>query len=243
MLHVTQDPRTHEAVVVIPTYCEKDNVIPIIKAVLASAPCDVLVVDDDSPDLTAEEARKLSDTDPRVHVLIRKNCKPGLGPSYLEGFGFALRSGYRYVIQMDADFSHPPAFLPAMLAAVQHADLVIGSRYVDGGEVDDWAWTRRLLSRAGSLYAQRMLDLNIRDVTGGFKCWRSDALASICRATPPLSWGFAFQIEMNTRAQRGGMRIKEIPIRFAARERGSSKMSVKIFLEGLSCVWRMRCSR
>jgi dolichol-phosphate mannosyltransferase len=231
-----------DTLVVIPTYNEAENVAAILSAVLGALPCEVLVVDDDSPDDTAGFALRFSENEPRIHVLSRRGKPRGLGPAYLDGFAFALDAGFSYIVQMDADFSHEPAALPGLRAAAQDADLAIGSRWVPGGQAGGWKLPRRMISRAGSWYARTALGLRIRDVTSGFKCWRAGALRGIDLATI-RSVGFAFQIEMNYRAHRFGLRIVEVPIRFSDRTRGVSKMSMKIFLEGLAGVWRIRGSK
>jgi dolichol-phosphate mannosyltransferase len=165
-----------DTLVVIPTYNEAENVAAIIPAVLDALACEVLVVDDDSPDGTAELAARAAENDPRVRVLNRRGRPRGLGPAYLDGFGYGLDSGFSYVVQMDADFSHQPAALPSLREAAEEADLVIGSRWVRGGQASGWKLPRRLISRGGSWYARAVLGLRIRDLTSGFKCWRADAL-------------------------------------------------------------------
>ncbi|MBN2495464.1 MAG: polyprenol monophosphomannose synthase [Deltaproteobacteria bacterium] len=229
----------HDTVVVIPTYCEKDNVELICRAVLQALPADVLVVDDDSPDGTGQLAEQLAQRDGRVAVLHRRGLPRGMGRAYLDGFRRALADGYRFVAQMDADFSHDPKSLPLLRQACESADLVIGSRYVRGGGVAEWTWLRRAISQGGSLYSRAILGLPIRDVTGGFKCWRASALEALDLDAVGAS-GFAFQIEMNYRAHRAGLRLVELPIVFRDRQRGESKMSVRIFVEGLLAVWRIR---
>jgi len=231
-----------DTLVVIPTYNEAENIAVILPAVLDALPCEVLVVDDDSPDGTGGLAVRLAENEPRVHVLGRKGRPKGLGPSYVDGFLYALDAGFAFVVQMDADFSHEPAALPGLLKAAESADLVIGSRWVKGGQASGWKLPRRMISRGGSWYARTVLGLRVRDVTSGFKCWRAGALEQMNLATI-RSVGFAFQIEMDYRAHRSGLRIVEVPIRFSDRTRGVSKMSMKIFLEGLAGVWRIRGSR
>lgn len=232
---------TSDTMVVIPTYCERENIESIIPAVLEALPCDLMVVDDESPDGTGELAEKIFGADPRVSVLIRRGRPRGLGPAYVEGFLCALEAGYGFIFQMDADFSHQPQALPALRAAASDADLVIGSRYVPGGGSKDWGLLRRFTSRGGSWYARTVLGLSIRDVTAGFKCWRSEALAALDLGSVS-STGFAFQIEMSYRSSLRSQRIVEVPIRFVDRSRGESKMSVKILMEGLTTVWRLRFS-
>ncbi|HXX31995.1 MAG TPA: polyprenol monophosphomannose synthase, partial [Myxococcaceae bacterium] len=198
-----------------------------------------LVVDDSSPDGTGDLADALSARNPRVHVLHRAR-KEGLGRAYLAAFAWALARPYAYVLEMDADFSHPPRFLPALLdRAEAGVDLVLGSRYVPGGGTLNWGFLRRLISRGGSLYARVLLGLPVRDLTGGFKCFRRRVLESIDLAQV-RSTGYAFQIELTYRASRKGFRVEEIPIVFEDRRVGQSKMSKRIVLEALTMVWKLR---
>ncbi len=228
-----------DTLVIIPTYCERENISKIVPEVLDSMDTHVLVVDDDSPDGTGQLADEMAAEDKRLHVLHRKNLPRGLGCAYRDGFARAMAMGARFVLQMDADFSHDPSDVPRLRAAANDADLVIGSRYVPGGGAPDWTMTRRIMSQGGSFYARTVLGVDIRDLTGGFKCWRADALDR-CHPENTGSKGFSFQIEMNFRACRTGLRVREVPIRFMDRTRGQSKMSAKIFLEGLVAVWRIR---
>jgi dolichol-phosphate mannosyltransferase len=227
--------------VVLPTYDEADNIGPIATAILAALPgAMLLVVDDDSPDGTGRLADELAAADPRIRVRHRAK-KQGLGRAYLDGFGVALEGGATRLVQMDADFSHDPAVLPALLDPLLagRADLVIGSRYVAGGGVVDWGIGRRLISRAGSLFARVVLRLPANDLTGGFKAWRADTLRSI-----PFdgvhAGGYVFQIEMTFRASRGGAAIAEVPITFRDRRVGASKMSRRIVVEALVVVVQLR---
>jgi dolichol-phosphate mannosyltransferase len=231
-----------DTIVVIPTYNEKSNITSIISAVCKALPTDVLVVDDDSPDGTAKIVADHFKDDKRVSVLSRKNKSRGLGYAYVEGFLQALDKGYKYIMQMDADFSHNPKDLPRLKKAVENADLAIGSRNVPGGSTPDWPLVRKVISRGGSFYSRMVLGVPIRDVTGGFKCWRSSALKSIGLENI-VSQGFAFQIEMNFKAHRLGLNIVEVPIQFLERTKGKSKMSAKIFIEGLYTAWRIRWSK
>jgi dolichol-phosphate mannosyltransferase len=227
------------ALVVVPTYNEHDNLPRIVPGILAAAPeVDVLVVDDASPDGTGEVADGLARGDPRVKVLHRPH-KDGLGPAYLAGFATALADGYGRVLEMDADCSHDPAALPSLLAAARDADLVLGSRYVPGGGTVHWGLGRRLLSRAGSLYAGIVLGVSVRDLTGGFKCFRREVLEGIDLSTVTTT-GYAFQIELTYRAIRRGFRVVEVPITFEDRRVGKSKMSRAIVLEALWKVWAIR---
>jgi dolichol-phosphate mannosyltransferase len=227
--------------VVLPTYDEAENLPGIAGAILAALPgATLLVVDDNSPDGTGAIADDLAATDPRIRVRHRPG-KAGIGRAYLDGFQVALDAGATTVLQMDADWSHDPNMLPRLLEpiAVDHADLVIGSRYVRGGRVLDWGIGRRLISRLGSIFAQVVLWLRPHDLTGGFKAWRASTLAAI-----PFdgvhAGGYVFQIEMTHRASRAGARITEVPITFQDRRVGRSKMSRRIIVEALLVVLRLR---
>jgi dolichol-phosphate mannosyltransferase len=227
--------------VVLPTYEEAENLPGIAAAILTALPAaTLLVVDDNSPDGTGAIADGLATSDPRVRVRHRPG-KEGLGRAYLDGFGLALAGGAAAVIQMDADWSHDPSRLPVMLGpiAAGSADLVIGSRYVRGGRVEDWGIGRRVVSRGGSIFAKLVLGLGPNDLTGGFKAWRASTLGAI-----PFdgihSGGYVFQIEMTLRASRAGARIAEIPITFRDRRVGRSKMSRGIIVEALLVVLRLR---
>ena len=228
------------ALVIIPTYNERDNLEPIARAVLAADKrVDVLVVDDNSPDGTGQVADALAKEEPRVKVLHRAK-KEGLGRAYLHAFKWALEHGYQYVMEMDADFSHDPRYLPRFLDEAEGgADLVLGSRYIDGGGTVNWGPGRRFISKGGSLYARTILGVDIRDLTGGFKCFRRTVLESLS-LDAVKSTGYAFQIELTYRALKAGFRVKEIPIVFEDRRVGQSKMSRKIFLEALTMVWKLR---
>ena len=227
--------------VIVPTYDEAENIRPITAAILGSLPAaTILVVDDGSPDGTGQIADELAASDPRIRVRHR-TAKQGLGRAYLDGFGIALDGGATVVAQMDADFSHDPAVLPALVAPIEagEADLVIGSRYTNGGGVVDWGIGRRLISRGGSLFARIVLGLRPSDLTGGFKAWRSSTLAAV-----PFdgihAGGYVFQIEMTYRASRAGARIREVPITFRDRRVGQSKMSRRIVVEALVVFVQLR---
>lgn len=229
------------ALICLPTYNERDNLGPITEAILAATPeVDVLVIDDGSPDGTGALADELAAREPRIHVLHRTK-KEGLGKAYLAGFDWALARGYPLILEMDADFSHDPRYLPALLATAGEADLVLGSRYVEGGGTVNWGLARRLLSRGGSLYARTILGVSIRDLTGGFKCFRREVLQSIDLPTVECT-GYAFQIELTYRTLRCGFRVAEVPIVFADRRVGQSKMSRRIVLEAVRKVWSIRSS-
>ena len=227
--------------IVLPTYDEADNIQPISAAILTALPAaTLLVVDDESPDGTGRLADDLAAADPRIRVRHRA-VKQGLGRAYLDGFAQALAGGATTVVQMDADFSHDPAALPDLIAPIGagSADLVIGSRYTKGGAVVDWGLGRRVVSRGGSLFARVVLGLAQNDLTGGFKAWRAATLAAV-----PFdgvhAGGYVFQIEMTFRADRGGARIREIPITFRDRRVGQSKMSRRIVVEALVVVVQLR---
>jgi len=224
--------RLMRATVCLPTYNERENLEPILEAILAAAPeVDVLVIDDRSPDGTGDLADAFAAREPRVKVLHRAG-KEGLGKAYLAGFAWALERGYGLVLEMDADFSHDPKYLPAMLARAREADLVLGSRYVTGGGTVNWGLGRKLLSRGGSLYARTILGVRVRDLTGGFKCFQRVALESIDLGALSAH-GYAFQIETTYRICRAGLRVREVPITFVERRAGSSKMTGSIVAEAM----------
>ena len=227
--------------IVLPTYNEADNLGSIAVAILEHMPgATLLVVDDGSPDGTGRIADELAAVDARIRVRHRP-AKQGLGRAYLDGFGVALDGGARTIVQMDADWSHDPAVLPALTRPVEtdEADLVIGSRYTRGGGVVDWGLGRRLISRGGSTFARVVLRLAPHDLTGGFKAWRAETLRTI-----PFdgvhAGGYVFQIEMTYRASRAGGRVRETPIVFRDRRVGQSKMSRRIVVEALFVVMQLR---
>ncbi|MBI4495247.1 MAG: polyprenol monophosphomannose synthase [Chloroflexi bacterium] len=227
------------ALAILPTYNERDNLGQIVPAILAQADVlDLLVVDDNSPDGTGQLADTLALAEPRVSVLHRAG-KRGLGSAYVAGFKWALERGYAFICEMDADFSHDPADLPRLLAAAQHSDLVIGSRWVRGGGVRNWSLLRQFISRGGSLYARAILGLPVHDLTSGFKCFRAETLAAL-DLDAVRSNGYAFQIELNYLCARRGDRLQEVPIIFVDRRVGESKMSSAIVLEAMAVVWRLR---
>jgi dolichol-phosphate mannosyltransferase len=229
--------------VVVPTYNELDNLEPLVAATRAAlsgcAPDHVLlVVDDNSPDGTGRLADSLAERDPHVQVLHRPR-KQGLGQAYVAGFRHALDHGAELVIEMDADFSHEPSYLPELIAAAADADLVLASRYVAGGAVRNWGPVRRLVSRGGCWYARVVLGVGVRDLTGGFKCWRREVLEAI-EFESVRSQGYAFQVELTYRALRAGFRVVEVPFTFTERRVGSSKMSRRIVLEAIWMVPLLR---
>src|SRR4051794_16111704 len=229
--------------IVVPTYNEAANLEPLLAAVRAQVPdARVLVVDDGSPDGTGAIADAAAAGDPAIEVLHRPG-KAGLGLAYVAGFAHALRAGASYVVEMDADLSHDPRDLPRLLARARDgADLVLGSRYVAGGGVGDWDLLRRVISRAGCRYARGVLGVGVRDLTGGFKCFRAGTLTAIDFETV-RSQGYAFQVELTYRALARGLRVEEIPITFRERDAGESKMSARIALEAMWLVPALRIAR
>jgi dolichol-phosphate mannosyltransferase len=221
---------------VLPTYEEAANIERMVEAVRAKLPAGgrVLVVDDSSPDGTGEIAARLASEHADVELLSRPR-KEGLGPAYIAGFRHALAGGAGLVVEMDSDFSHEPAYLPRLLDAAQRSDVVIGSRYVAGGGVTEWGALRRAISRGGSIYARLALGLRVRDLTGGFKCFRREVLEAI-DLDSVHSRGYAFQVEMTYRAIELGFNVVEVPIVFRDRRAGTSKMSGAIVLEA---IWRV----
>lgn len=228
--------------VVLPTYNERENITPLVSAVLAQGPIfNVLVVDDGSPDGTGEIAEQLKrEHAGRVDVLHRSG-KQGLGTAYLAGFRYALERDFSHVQEMDCDFSHDPAMLPKFAEAAQSADLVLGSRNIPGGATPDWSLTRRVISRGGSLYARLLLGIPAHDLTGGFKLFRREVLEALDLESV-RSNGYSFQIELTYRAWQLGFRIKEIPIVFMDRRVGKSKMSTRIVSEAAPMVLKLRFS-
>jgi dolichol-phosphate mannosyltransferase len=239
---------------ILPTYNEAENIEPIVRAASAvlerataggayGGAFNILVVDDGSPDGTGEIADRLAAEHAWMHVLHRAE-KNGIGPAYLAGFGHALEHGAGYVMEMDSDFSHEPADLDRLLAAVDRdrpgsADLALGSRYVPGGGVTNWGFLRRFISEGGSTYSRLVLGLNVRDLTGGFKCFRREVLEAI-HFDGVRSQGYAFQVELTYRAVRAGFRVVEVPIVFRDRQQGTSKMSWKIAAEAIWLVPLLR---
>ena len=228
--------------IIIPTYNEKENLGPLLEAIYEIRPdIHVLVVDDNSPDGTGQLVAEWAEA-PQYEgrlFLLRRAGKLGLGTAYIAGFRWALARSYRRILEMDADFSHNPRYLPDLLAATEEADLVLGSRYVPGGGVKNWGFWRRFLSRGGSLYARVLLGLPYQDLTGGFKCFRREVLETLDLGAI-RSNGYSFQIELTYRAHCKGFKIKEVPIVFEDREVGKSKMSKHIFLEAVLMVWKLR---
>jgi len=229
--------------IVVPTYNEADNLEPLAAAVRTAVPdAQLLVVDDGSPDGTGAIADAIAARDRAVHVLHRPR-KAGLGLAYANGFARALAAGAGLVVEMDADLSHDPRDLPRLLERARAgADLVLGSRYVAGGGVEDWDLLRRLISRGGCRYARTVLGVGVRDLTGGFKCFRAATLRAIDFETV-RSQGYAFQVELTYRALALGLRVEEVPISFRERSAGESKMSARIALEAMWLVPALRVAR
>jgi dolichol-phosphate mannosyltransferase len=227
------------ALAIVPTYNERDNLPPLIDALLAlEPPLDLLVIDDNSPDGTGRIADGLAARSDRVQVLHRA-AKEGLGRAYIAGFQYALERSYDSIIHMDADFSHRPEDVPRLLRALDDADVVVGSRRISGGRTIGWSPTRQLVSAWGSIYARLVLGLRLKDCTGGFKCMRRRALQAL-DLTKVRSNGYAFHVELNYAWSQAGLRIIEVPIVFPDRVRGVSKMSAAIALEAATLLWKLR---
>jgi dolichol-phosphate mannosyltransferase len=232
---VPSDPKV---VVVLPTYNERANIQRIVPLVLGATRCEVIVVDDESPDGTAAVTAEMAKADPRIHLLNHRP-KLGIGPAYKAGFRAALDMEADLIVQMDADLSHPPEMVGELVRLASDYDLVLGSRYSRGITVVNWPIERLLISYFGNAYARRVTGLPVRDVTGGFKCWRRDALLAI-ETDRVRSNGYAFQIETTFRAWRRGRSIHEVPIVFVDRTEGDSKMNRRIGLEALWIVWWLK---
>ena len=229
-----------KTLIVIPTYNEIENLPHLISAVLERTPThvEILVVDDNSPDGTGKLADTLASQQSRLHVLHREK-KMGLGTAYVNGFRWGLERGFDSIIEMDADFSHDPRYLSQMISLLEENDVVIGSRYVDGGGTVNWGLGRKILSRGGSIYSRTILGANIRDFTGGFNGWKRKVLENVDLGSL-RSDGYSFQIELKYRAFRKGFKIKEFPIIFEDRKVGKSKMNRRIVFEALGRVWSFR---
>jgi len=229
-----------KVLVIIPTYNEKDNISVICNRLRAAVDyADILIADDNSPDGTGEIADRMADADPHIHVMHR-TAKNGLGAAYLAGFRWGLDHGYEALVEMDADGSHRPEQLPALLDALNHADMVKGSRYVPGGEVVNWPKSRELLSRGGSLWTRLMIGVPVKDITGGYNAFRAETLR---RILPNISSvGYNFQVDLTWQVISAGMTVAEVPITFAERERGQSKMSASIVVEALvkTTIWGVK---
>jgi dolichol-phosphate mannosyltransferase len=230
--------RMNNALVVVPTYNERENLSPLVQRLLhLSRPVDVLVVDDNSPDGTGKLADELATQHPEVHVLHRQQ-KSGLGRAYIAGFKWALEHGYEFVLEMDADFSHNPDDVPRLIEAAASADCAIGSRYIGGIRIINWPLPRLMLSKFAAIYVLLITGMRIADPTGGFKCFTRRALEAL-RLDEIQSNGYSFQIELNHRLWRAGYRVVEVPIIFTERVQGHSKMSKHIIGEALIMVWKL----
>ncbi len=231
-----------KSMIIIPTYNERENITRLIPEVLAQDEnVEILVVDDNSPDGTGDIVEEISRRDQRVHLLKRPG-KLGLGTAYITGFRYSLqRPEIGCIFEMDADFSHQPKYIPLFLRAIETADVVLGSRYIPGGGVENWGLARRMLSRGGSMFSEIMLGLPVKDCTGGFRCYRRTVLEAL-DLDRISSEGFGFQVEMLYECNKRGFKIKEIPIMFPDRQRGTSKMSKHIIFEALWLVCRLRFS-
>jgi len=227
------------AVVVIPTYNERENAALMAKAVLETPDVEILFVDDNSPDGTGDLVEELMRGEPRIHCLHRER-KEGLGRAYVAGFKKALELGAELIVQMDCDFSHDPKDLPRLIS--ENADLVIGSRYVLGGATPGWPFKRRLISRCGGIFIRTVTGMPLRDPTGGFKCWKAETLRRIDFETVG-SKGYSFQLEMNHRTWKAGCSIREIPIVFTDRTRGQSKITPGIATESIAIALKLRFGR
>ena len=228
-----------KALIIIPTYNERENIRELLAQIFAqNLPTEVLIVDDNSPDGTGALADEMAAADRRVHVMHREG-KQGLGSAYVAGFRYALQHGYDAVFEMDADFSHNPDSLPHFLRELEHADVVLGSRYLNGVTVVNWPLSRLVLSYGANVYSRVVTGLKVKDLTGGYKCFRRQALEAI-DLDRVRSDGYAFQIEINFKVWRKGFRIREIPILFVDRRAGVSKMSRRIVWEAAWMVWRLR---
>ena len=228
-----------KTLIIIPTYNEIDNIEKIIREInLINSKIDILVVDDDSPDGTGSLVKKLKDEFDNLN-LIERTGKLGLGTAYIEGFKFALKNGYSFIFEMDADYSHDPKEIPNFFEAIKDADLVIGSRYITGVNVVNWPLSRLILSYCANIYTKIITGLPLHDSTGGYKCFRRLVLESI-NLENIKSGGYSFQIEMNFKAWKKGFKIKEIPIIFIDRTVGKSKMSKKVVREAIWMVWKLK---
>ncbi len=228
-----------KSLVITPTYNEAENIVRLIETILEQDPSlEILIVDDNSPDKTADIVETMQKDNQRIHLLKRRR-KLGLGTAYVAGFKYALQNDFDYIMEMDADFSHDPKIIPVMLKEIEKYDLVIGSRYIDGINVVNWPLSRLILSWAASKYVKIITGMPIKDPTGGFKCFRRKVLETI-PLDRILSDGYSFQVEMNYRTWLKKFRIKEIPIVFTDRVNGISKMSKKIIREAFYMVWKLK---
>lgn len=234
-----REKEENSKLIIIPTYNESAVIVDLIDKIRGLAPdADILIVDDNSPDETGKIIDKISAEEPHIKCLHRPQ-KRGIGPAYIDGFKWALSKNYGYILQMDADFSHNPEYIPVLFETARAHDLVIGSRYTLGGKIENWNILRKFVSRFGSFYSKVMLNLPINDLTGGFKCFKSSTLKKI-ELDKILTRGYAFQIETTYRAFQNGASIKEIPIIFIDRREGQTKMTWSIFFEAIFGVLKLR---
>lgn len=228
-----------KTLIVIPTYNERENIPPLIMEVMQQQlNVDFLIVDDSSPDGTGQVVQEIQKTNPHVHLLTRQQ-KQGLGRAYIAGFQWAMQNGYEWIVEMDADFSHRPVDLKALLQAMQTHDFAVGSRYVEGGGTVNWGWIRKIISRGGGIYSRLILGYPLNDWTGGFNAWTADTLKKI-NLDSVQSNGYSFQIELKYKALKKGCRGVEVPILFEDRRVGQSKMSLRIVIEAFYRVWLIR---
>ncbi len=230
-----------KTLICIPTYNEIENLEAIVSAILKTVDVDILIIDDNSPDGTGKRADVLAKEEVALNVLHR-NKKEGLGPAYMSGFRWALERDYELVVEMDADFSHQPKYLPTMLTAAVKHDFVIGSRYIQGGGTENWGIIRRIISQGGGIYARTLLGLKIKDLTAGFIVWNRHVLEKIDFEKVEAS-GYVFQIELKYKAKKMGCSHLEVPIVFPDREHGQSKMTPGIALEAVTRLWRVRLKK
>jgi len=225
--------------IILPTYNERRNIEKIVPAIFEVLPeTHILIVDDNSPDGTGRLAEAMTVSETRLFVMHRHKNR-GLGPAYIDGFKWAIERGYSTIFEMDADFSHQPKYLPSFLEAIEHADIVLGCRYMPEGGVEGWAQHRQWLSKAGNFYAKRLLSLSYRDLTGGFKCFKRTTLEAL-DLDAVQSTGYNFQVELTHQAHQRGMMITEVPIVFIEREKGVSKMNWGICWEAITGMWTLR---
>ena len=230
---------TDRTLIIVPTYNESQNLPELYRRIREAAPeAHLLIVDDGSPDSTADVAESLF-ADSNVGFVMRRTGPRGLGLSYVDGYGWALANGYARVVQMDADLSHDPSYIPALVEASESSDVVVGSRYIPAGGVEDWPFHRLLLSKFANVYVSAITGLPVKDSTSGFRCYTRRALESM-RVHEVRSNGYAFQVEMTARASEAGLKIVESPIVFTDRLHGKSKISRKVLLESMIMPWRMR---
>ena len=239
---MNQRTNKKRTLVIVPTYNERENVPTLVQQIFSIVPeVDVLLIDDNSPDATAKCAEELFGNDPRFSIM-RRMGRRGLGRSYAEGYLYALNRGYMLMVQMDADFSHDPKSLPDLIKASDTAEVVVGSRYCEGGRVRNWPRRRRFLSRFANYYVALITGLKVQDATSGFRCFSSSALETILDK-PVLSEGYAFQVETLYRASKAELSIVEVPITFVDRQRGKSKISRRVLFESMLMPWRLRFDR